>query len=46
MIPLIIISIIATIFAIAVYQYVIQKHYWRPKGPPQKQDKNKDAGEK
>ena len=45
MLPLIIISIIATVFAIVVYQYVIQKYYWGPKGPPQKRKKNKDAGE-
>ncbi len=44
--PLIIISIIASIFAIGVYQYVIQKYYWVPKGPPQKRNENKDAGKK
>jgi hypothetical protein len=46
MLPLIIISIIATVFAIGVYQYVIQKYYWGPKGPPQKRDQHKDEGVK
>jgi hypothetical protein len=46
MLPLIIISVIATIFAIGVYQYVIHKYYWGPKGPPQKRNKRTDAGEK
>ena len=46
MLPLIIISIIAAVFAIGVYQYVIHKYYWGPKGPPQKRKKKGDANEK
>lgn len=43
MLPLIIISVVATIFAIVAYQYIIQKYYWGPKGPPPKRNKNKDT---
>ncbi len=46
MLPLIIISVIATIFAIAAYQYVIHKYYWGPKGPPQKRHKKRGTSEK
>jgi hypothetical protein len=47
MLPLIIISIIAALFAIGVYQYIIHKYYWGPKGPPKDQhNQKKDAGKR
>jgi hypothetical protein len=46
MLPLIIISIIAALFAIGVYQYIIHKYYWGPKGPPGERHQKKDAGKK
>jgi len=36
MLPIIIIVILATAAAIGLYQLLIQKHYWGPKGPPDK----------
>lgn len=42
MLPLIIISIIATVVAIGAYQLLIQKYYWGPKGPPKKKDQPED----
>jgi hypothetical protein len=42
----IIVSIIAALIAIAAYQVVIHKYYWGPKGPPKKQDRNKDSRRK
>lgn len=46
MLPLIIISIIAAVFAIGVYQYIINKYYWGPKGPPKDRQQKKGAGKK
>ncbi|HEV2912132.1 MAG TPA: hypothetical protein VGX92_02340 [Pyrinomonadaceae bacterium] len=46
MLPLIIISVVATVVAIVAYQYVIQKYYWGPKGPPKKKDRDKDSSRK
>jgi hypothetical protein len=43
MIPIIIIMVVGTVLAIAVYQLIIQKYYWGPKGPPKKRDRTKDA---
>ena len=43
MLPLIIVSIIATVVAIGAYQLLIQKHYWGPKGPPKKNDPPQDS---
>jgi hypothetical protein len=40
--PIIIVSIIAAAIAIGAYQLVIQKYYWGPKGPPKKDDQQKD----
>jgi hypothetical protein len=45
MLPLIIISVIATLFAIGVYQYIIHKYYWGPKGAPKDQNEKKDEGQ-
>ena len=42
MLSIIIVVIIAVAFAIGMYQLVIQKYYWGPKGQPNKNDKNKD----
>ena len=39
MLPLIIISVVATLVAIGAYQLLIQKYYWGPKGPPDKKDR-------
>jgi hypothetical protein len=44
MIPIIIITIIGTVLAIAVYQLVIHKYYWGPGGPPKRKDKAKAEG--
>jgi hypothetical protein len=41
MLPIIIISIVSAVVAIVAYQYVIQKYYWGPKGPPKKNEQNK-----
>jgi hypothetical protein len=46
MLPLIIVSIIATIIAIGAYQLLIQKYYWGPKGPPEKDKQHKDPPRK
>jgi hypothetical protein len=40
--PLIIFAIIGTVLVIVLYQLLIQKYYWGPKGPPKKRNKNKD----
>ena len=45
MLPLIIISILAAVVAMIAYQYVIQKYYWGPKGPPKKNERDKDSGQ-
>jgi hypothetical protein len=39
---LIIISVIAALLAVAAYQLVINKYYWGPKGPPEKNPKKKE----
>jgi hypothetical protein len=39
----IILSIIAALLAIGAYQVILHKYYWGPKGPPEKQDQNKDS---
>jgi hypothetical protein len=47
MLPIIIITVVGTVLAIAVYQLVIQKYYWGPNGPPGKKDGRKGgAGRK
>jgi uncharacterized membrane protein len=38
---LIIILIVAVAFAIGAYQLVINKYYWGPKGPPDKDQQEK-----
>lgn len=43
MLPLIIVSIIAAVVAIGAYQLLIQKFYWGPKGPPEKDDRREDT---
>lgn len=43
MLPLIIVSIVATAIAIGAYQLLINKYYWGPKGPPEKKDPDKDT---
>jgi hypothetical protein len=40
--PLIIVSVVATLVAIGAYQLLIQKYYWGPKGPPKKKDQHDD----
>jgi hypothetical protein len=42
---LIILLVVAIVFAIAAYQLVINKYYWGPKGPP-KSDRNSKPGMK
>ena len=39
---LIIVSVVAALLAIAAYQLVINKYYWGPKGPPDKQPEKKN----
>jgi uncharacterized phage infection (PIP) family protein YhgE len=46
MLPIIIISIIAIAIVIALYQLLIQKHYWGPQGPPEKRKQERDTREK
>ena len=46
MLPLIIVSIIAALVAIGAYQLLIHKYYWGPKGPPKKDDQDKDPPRK
>ncbi|HEX8136537.1 MAG TPA: hypothetical protein VF544_02995 [Pyrinomonadaceae bacterium] len=41
MLPIIIIAIIGTVLAVAVYQLIIQKYYWGPNGPPGKKETRK-----
>jgi hypothetical protein len=41
MLPIIVITVIGTVLAIAVYQLIIQKYYWGPNGPPGKKDTRK-----
>jgi hypothetical protein len=37
---LIIVSVIATLVAMGAYQLIINKYYWGPKGPPNKNERN------
>ena len=46
MLPVIIISIIAIAVVIALYQMLIQKHYWGPQGPPEKRKQKSETREK
>jgi hypothetical protein len=47
MLPIIVITVIGTVLAIAVYQLIIQKYYWGPNGPPGKKETRKEkAGRK
>ena len=39
---LIIVSVVAALLAIGAYQLVINKYYWGPKGPPDKNQKKKE----
>ena len=41
MLPIIIIVLIGTAIVIVLYQLIIQKYYWGPKGPPKKDGQNK-----
>lgn len=41
MLPIIIIVLVATAVAIGLYQLLIQKHYWGPKGAPKTDDPDK-----
>lgn len=43
MLLFIIVSVIATAVAIGAYQLLLQKHYWGPKGPPEKGKQKEDA---
>jgi hypothetical protein len=46
MLPIIIISMIAIAIVIAMYQLLIQTHYWGPQGPPEKREQERDMREK
>jgi hypothetical protein len=46
MLPIIIILIIATVIIIGLYQLVIQKYYWGPKGPPRKNEHDQRPNQK
>jgi hypothetical protein len=46
MLPIIIVLIIATAVVIGLYQLIIQKHYWGPKGPPQEDKRMAEAKRK
>lgn len=41
MLPIILIIILATAVAIGLYQLLIHKYYWGPKGAPKKDDPDK-----
>ena len=43
MLFLIIIMVVATAVVIGMYQLLIQKYYWGPKGPPGTADKDQDS---
>jgi hypothetical protein len=40
---LIVVSILVTLLVIGLYQLLIQKHYWGPKGPPNKDEQKRDT---
>jgi hypothetical protein len=42
MLILIVLTLVAAVVVIVLYQGLIQKYYWGPNGPPQKKDQNKD----
>lgn len=46
MLPIIIVLIIATAVIIGLYQLIIQKYYWGPKGPPDKDEQDKRLNRK
>lgn len=39
---LIIVSILVTVLFIGLYQLLIQKYYWGPKGPPKKEEQKRE----
>lgn len=43
MLLFIVVSVVATVVAIAAYQLLLQKYYWGPKGPPEKGGRDKDS---
>lgn len=45
MLPIIIILIVATAVVIGLYQLLIQKYYWGPKGPPEKDKRDRKERE-
>jgi hypothetical protein len=46
MLPLILLTLAAAAIIIGLYQLLIQKYYWGPKGPPQKREKDQDSQQK
>ncbi len=46
MLPIIIVLIVATVVIIGLYQLIIQKYYWGPKGPPKKNEHGKQPHQK
>ena len=42
MLTLVIVAVVATIVVMGAYQLLIQKYYWGPKGPPKKNEQEKD----
>ena len=42
MLALIIVSAVSIAVVILLYQLLLQKYYWGPKGPPKKNDRDKD----
>jgi hypothetical protein len=42
MLLFIIVSVVAAVLAIGAYQLLLQKYYWGPKGPPEKNNQNKE----
>ena len=43
MLALIIVSAVSIAVVIILYQLLLHKYYWGPKGPPQKDDREKDS---
>ena len=42
MLALIIVSAVSIAVVILLYQLLLQKYYWGPKGPPKKNERDKD----
>jgi hypothetical protein len=46
MLALVIVSVVSIAAVILLYQLLLQKYYWGPKGPPKKSGRDKDPSRK